>query len=76
MRCKKEQWAKKEMANINKEATRSQIRFLLTGFYLDLYKLQNAIKVYDNNINLAKLLNQSLLTHDLTYWQNLANNNA
>lgn len=132
---------KKEMANINKEATRSQIRFLLTGFYLDLYKLQNAIKVYDNNINLAKivikdtkvrneagialqnditryelqlknlelakrrvensaeilnydlvtmlglpadtyiqpdtsLLNQSLLTHDLTYWQNLANNNA
>lgn len=132
---------KKEMANINKEATRSHIRFLLTGFYLDLYKLQNAIKVYDNNINLAKivikdtkvrneagialqnditryelqlknlelakrrvensaeilnydlvtmlglpadtyiqpdtsLLNQSLLTHDLTYWQNLANNNA
>ena len=132
---------KKEMANINQEATRSQIRFLLTGFYLDLYKLQNTIKVYDHNINLAKivikdtkvrneagialqnditryelqlknlelakrriensveilnydlvtmldlpvdtyiqpdttLLNQSLLTHDLTYWQNFANNNA
>lgn len=132
---------KKEMASINRDATRSQMRFLLTGFYLDLYKLQNALKVYDHNIELAKvvikdtkvrnqagitlknditryelqlknlelsrkrvensieilnydlvttlglpsdtyiqpdttLINQSLMSYDLTYWQNIANSNA
>lgn len=47
---------KEEMAGVNREATRSRIRFMLTGFYLDLYKLQNALKVYDHNINLAKMV--------------------
>lgn len=45
-----------EMASVNREATRSRIRFMLTGFYLDLYKLHNAIKVYDRNIELAKVI--------------------
>lgn len=45
-----------EMASINREAARSRIRFLLTGFYLDLYKLHNALEVYDRNIELAKVV--------------------
>lgn len=45
-----------EMAGVNREAARSRIRFMLTGFYLDLYKLQNALKVYDRNIELAKVV--------------------
>ena len=47
---------KAEMAGVNREATRSRIRFMLVGFYLDLYKLQNALKVYDHNIELAKVV--------------------
>ena len=47
---------KKEMASVNMEATRSRVRFMLTGFYLDLYKLQNVLKVYDRNIELAKVV--------------------
>lgn len=47
---------KEEMAGVNCEAARSRIRFMLTGFYLDLYKLQNVLKVYDRNIELAKVV--------------------
>lgn len=47
---------KEEMAAVNREAARSRIRFMLTGFYLDLYKLQNILKVYDRNIELAKVV--------------------
>lgn len=47
---------KEEMAGVNREAARSRIRFMLTGFYLDLYKLQNVLKVYDRNIELAKVV--------------------
>lgn len=47
---------KEEMAGVNREAARSRIRFMLTGFYLDLYKLQNVLKVYDRNIELAKIV--------------------
>ncbi len=45
-----------EMAGVNREAARSRIRFMLTGFYLDLYKLHNALAVYDRNIELAKVV--------------------
>lgn len=47
---------KEEMANTNREAARSRIRFILTGFYLDLYKLQNVRKVYDRNIELVRIV--------------------
>ena len=47
---------KAEMAGVNREAARSRIRIMLTGFYLDLYKLQNVLKVYDRNIELAKVV--------------------
>ena len=47
---------KEEMASTNREAARSRIRFMLTGFYLDLYKLHNALKVYDRNIDLTMVV--------------------
>lgn len=47
---------KEEMVGVNREAARSRIRILLTGFYLDLYKLQNTLKVYERNIELAKVV--------------------
>ena len=47
---------KEEMAGVNREAARSRIRFMLTGFYLDLYKLQNALKVYDKSIELTRIV--------------------
>ena len=49
---------KEEMANINREATRSRIHFMLIGFYLDLYKMQNALRVYDRSIELAQIVIQ------------------
>ena len=47
---------KEDMAGVNREAARSRIRFMLTGFYLDLYKLHNALKVYDKNIELTRIV--------------------
>lgn len=47
---------KEEMAGVNREAARSLIHFMLMGFYLDLYKLQNVLKVYDKSIELAKVI--------------------
>lgn len=47
---------KQEMASVNREASRSRVRFMLTGFYLDLYKLKNLLKVYDRNIELAQII--------------------
>ena len=47
---------KEEMAGVNREAARSRIRFMLTGFYLDLYKLHNALKVYDKSIELTRIV--------------------
>lgn len=45
---------KKEMAGVNLDATRSRVRWMLTGFYLDLYQYQNALRVYDKSIELAQ----------------------
>lgn len=45
-----------EMASVNLEDTRSRVRFLLVGFYLDLAKLRNIVRVYDRNIELGEEL--------------------
>ena len=47
---------KEEMAGLNRDSARSRIRFMLAGFYLDLYKLQNVLRVYDRNIKLAEVV--------------------
>lgn len=47
---------KQEMANVNLDATRSRVRFLLTGFFLELGKMRNILEVYNRNIALAEEL--------------------
>ena len=44
----------KEMAELNVEKNRQEVRFLLTGYYLDLCKLDNQIEVVRQNIALTK----------------------
>ena len=67
-----------DMANVNLSDSRNRIRFMLTAFYLDLYKLHNLLKVYDRNIELAERLiettrareNQGLaLANDITRYE-------
>lgn len=44
----------KEMAELDVEKNRQEVRFLLTGYYLDLYKLSNQIEVVCQNIALMQ----------------------
>lgn len=44
----------KEMAELDVEKNRQEIRFLLTGYYLDLCKLDNQIEVVSRNIALTQ----------------------
>lgn len=43
-----------EMAGVNLAATRSRVRLMLTGFFLEMCKLKNLLLVYDHNIALAQ----------------------
>lgn len=45
-----------EMTAIGVEESRSRVRFMLVGFYLDLCKMQNIKQVYDSNIALTEQL--------------------
>lgn len=44
----------KEMAELDVEKNRQEVRFLLTGYYLDLCKLDNQIEVVRQNITLTQ----------------------
>lgn len=44
----------KEMAELDVEKNRQEVRFLLTGYYLDLCKLDNQIEVIRQNIALTQ----------------------
>ena len=44
----------KEKAELDVEKNRQEVRFLLTGYYLDLCKLDNQIEVVSQNIALTK----------------------
>lgn len=44
----------KEMAELDVEKNRQEVRFLLTGYYLDLCKLSNQIEVVRQNIALTR----------------------
>lgn len=46
----------KEQSENNVTATRNRQRLLALGQYLDLYKLENGIKVYESNISLTEKL--------------------
>ena len=43
-----------QMAELNMEKNRQEVRFLLVGYYLDLYKLQNQSQVIAKNIELTE----------------------
>lgn len=46
----------REQTLVATQLTRLQLRFLAVSNYLDLFKLDNGIQVYDNNIKLTKQL--------------------
>lgn len=46
----------KQQAKVGVKLTRQQIRFIALGQYLDLYKIDNRIKVYEKNIKLTRQL--------------------
>lgn len=43
-----------QLASLDVTRNEQDIRFLLTGYYLDLYKLQNQLRVIDKNISLTE----------------------
>ncbi len=45
---------KEEIASINLKESSSKVKFMLIGFYLELYKLKNILQIYDKNIELTK----------------------
>lgn len=45
---------KKEMSDLDVEKERQELRFLLLGYYLDLYKIRNQINVLKDNISLTE----------------------
>ena len=67
-----------QLAELDVEKNRQEVRFLLTGFYLDLYKLQNQQQVIAKNIELTeKVIEQmkarreqgTVLKNDLTRYE-------
>ena len=46
----------KQQAEVGVKFTRQQTRFIALGQYLDLYKIDNRIKVYEKNIELTRQL--------------------
>lgn len=46
----------KQQAEVGVKLTRQQARFIALGQYLDLYKIDNRIKVYEKNIELTRQL--------------------
>ena len=46
----------KQQAEVGVKLTRQQVRFIALGQYLDLYKIDNQIKVYEHNIALTQQL--------------------
>lgn len=43
-----------QMAALDWQKNRQEIRFLLTGYYLDLYKLNNQVQVLQKNLDLTE----------------------
>jgi len=43
-----------QLAELDWQKNRQEIRFLLAGYYLDLYKLDNQVKVLEHNLQLAE----------------------
>ena len=68
----------RQLAELDVEKNRQEVRFLLTGYYLDLYKLQNQSQVIARNIELTeKVIEQmkarreqgTVLKNDITRYE-------
>jgi outer membrane protein TolC len=72
-----------ENAKLNLETSRNNIRFRLVGFYLDLFKQQNLLQVYEKNIEQTRQVLEEirlksqegiLLQNDVTRYELLLSN--
>jgi outer membrane protein TolC len=72
-----------ENARLRLETNRSKIRFLLVGYYLDLFKQQNLLRVYEKNIEQTKQVLKDIrikgnagiaLKNDITRYELLLSN--
>ena len=52
-----------QLAELDVEKNRQEVRFLLTGYYLDLCKLQNQSKVIAKNIELTERVLEQMKAH-------------
>jgi len=68
----------RQLAELDVEKNRQEVRFLLTGYYLDLFKLQNQLQVIAKNIELTeKVIEQmkarreqgTVLKNDITRYE-------
>ena len=68
----------RQLAELDVEKNRQEVRFLITGYYLDLCKLQNQLQVIANNIELTeKVIEQmkacreqgTVLKNDITRYE-------
>ena len=51
-----------QMAALDWQKNRQEIRFLLTGYYLDLYKLNNQVQVLQKNLDLTEQVIRNMET--------------
>ena len=72
-----------DIANLNVTDKRQNVRFLLTGYYLNLYKFRNLERVYNKNIARAKQVIKDMrareeqgivLSNDITRYEVLLQN--
>ncbi|MBD5233319.1 MAG: TolC family protein [Bacteroidales bacterium] len=72
-----------DIANLNVADKRQNVRFLLTGYYLNLYKFRNLERVYNKNIERAKEVIKDMrareeqgivLSNDITRYEVLLQN--
>ena len=72
-----------QIAHLNVADRRLQVRFLLTGYYLNLYKFRNLERVYDRNIKRAEQVIKDMrareaqgivLSNDITRYEVLLQN--
>lgn len=72
-----------ENANLSLESNRNRVHFLLVGYYLDLFKQQNMLQVYEKNIEQTRQVLKDLhvkesegivLKNDITRYELLLSN--
>ncbi|WP_334167730.1 TolC family protein [Phocaeicola paurosaccharolyticus] len=51
-----------QMANLDMQKNKQEIRFLLIGYYLNVYQLNNQEQVFKNNIDLTKMVIANMMS--------------